>query len=724
MAQEVQLVADLLESRLAFRGDLRCSLHELDGKSCYVVEDPVSSQFFRFGMREWTFVALLDGKNRVREAMELAAEVLGPDRLAPADVLRLSQWLLESRLVQDEDAHRPARRASPAPEKRRPPRWPNPFFTRIPLVNPDRALAAALPWLGWIFSFQSFLGWCILCTLGGYRAIENWDRFARSFADLFSPDQWLYLAAVWVVLKMLHETAHGLACKKYGGTVPSAGITLILLSPVAFTDLTSCWRIRFKWQRIVTSIAGVYVELGVAGAAAIVWSQTGPGPVNHVCHKVVLMTSVMALVFNLNPLMRFDGYYALSDLLGIANLYPRGQACMRYLGRRWLLGLKTAAPNEAGLRGTFVKLYGAAALLWRIVACLTLGAAAAVLFHGFGLVLTALAAVFWVGLPAARLAVYLVKGNGREKPPIWQAAWRIPVAAVCAGLCLAIPIPTGIRAPAVVEYAPLAVVRIDSPGFVERISVKTGQQVQQGQVLAVLRNDELRLEWEALDLDIEQSSVRGRILYNDGELTKYQVELRDLEALKTKKAELDTRVARLTVRSPRRGYVVGRDLETLVGRFLPAGAELLSVAQEDRKQLLASVAQEDLDRFISALGRDVKARIHGRSNPLCRVKLASIAPKAAWALPNEALGAHAGGPLALKPCEADADQPAAQPAGYELLAPRFEAHLTIPPEQSASLRAGERGTVRLAWNYDTVGNRLYQWLTARLLRRLSAGTNA
>lgn len=718
MVQGKQADADLLQSRLALRDDLRCSLHEHGGKSCYVVEDPVSSHFYRFGVREWTFVTFLDGKNSVEEAMELAAEILGPDRLAPPDVIRLARWLLDSRLANGNDAHHAAHPAASATPNRGTARLPNPFFARVPLCNPDRALAAALPWLGWIFSGPCFFAWCILGAIGAYRVVEHWDRFLKASEDLLSPDQWLYLATVWVVLKIIHEAAHGLACKKYGGSVPTAGITFILFSPIAFTDLTSCWRIRSKWQRIVTSVAGVYAELGIAAAAAILWSRTDPGPWNDLCHKVVLMAGVTAILFNFNPLMRFDGYYALSDLLGIPNLYSRGQAYLSYLGRRYLLGLAAPPPAEPGLRGLFVKFYGAAALAWRIVTCLGLGAAAATMFHGLGLVLTVLAAASWIGLPAIRFVVYLAKGDGQNRPPLWQAAWRIPLAAACAAGCLLVPMPAGTTAPAIVQYAPLAVVRVDSPGFVQRVCVRSGEYVPKGHVLAILENDELQFERESLDLDIQQSRVRSRILYNDGELAKYQAELRDLTALETRRAELEKRLGKLTVRSPVAGYVVGRELDTLAGRYLPAGAELLSVGEEDRKELLASVAQDDVDRFGAALGRSVTARIWGRAGLIRDAKLASLSPKASCELPSDALSARAGGPLAVKPREAEGHPTADALQQYDLLAPRFEARLPLPPLEAAMLRAGELATVRLRWHYESIGSRLYRWLEDHVLQRL------
>jgi putative peptide zinc metalloprotease protein len=714
----------LSEVKLVLREDLRCSLHEYGGRSCYVVEDPDNSQFYRLGPREWTFVSFLDGKRSVGEALELAAESLGPKRLSSADAARLCRWLVQVNLAHPDSAPRPGRANTSSGRPASPGQRPsfNPFFARIPLCNPDRFLTVLLPWVKWAFSFHGFNLWLCLCSLGVCEVATGWPQFVACSADLLSPDHWIALVLIWSVLKVIHELAHGLVCKKYGGTVPAAGLTLILFSPIAYIDLTSCWRIRSKWQRIFASAAGMYVEWAIAAIAALIWSHTQPGTLNWIAHKVVLMTGLTTILFNVNPLMRFDGYYILSDLLGITNLYPRGQACLRYWGLRYLLGASVGPSPEAGRTGVIIKIYGVATLVWKVLVCISLGAVAATLFHGLGLLLTFVGVALWLGSPLLRLAKYLVRGSGGQRPNLLRAGFRLSLAAGCVAGVLMLPWPTGVVVPAVVEYAPLAVIRVDSPGFVQKVCVKDGEKVQPGQVLLVLTNEELQADRKGLDLEIDQCLLRQRIRYNDGELAKYQVETRNREALETKKRELEKRLGGLVLKAPIRGRVIGRELDCLKGRYLAAGTEVMAIGMENQKELLASLAQRDIDRLKASPESAVFVRIYGRSRPVEGGRLERLSPRATCLLRHPALGAQAGGPLAVRPKEVPAQYGQSEDASsgkYELLAPRFDARIAIPPQEAALLKAGERASVRFNWSYEAIGTRLARWLTDRIQRRLT-----
>jgi putative peptide zinc metalloprotease protein len=704
--------------RPRLRIDLRCSLREFDGTPCYVVEDPLNSRFFRLGVREWTFISFLDGKNTVADAVELAAASLGPQAIAPAEAVRLCQWLAEVQLAVapiasgiDAGDARPGRsRAVLA----------SPFYLRIPLGNPDRALAAMLPWLQWAFGPQLFAIWLAVCAAGVYQILVDRQRFMASACDLFAPSHWPLLIAVWLVLKVVHELAHGLAAKQFKASVGSAGIVLIFFSPVAYIDVTAAWRIRSRWKRVAVSAAGMYVELGVAGLAALVWSETGPGWIHYLAHKVVLTAGLSTLLFNLNPLMRFDGYYILADLTGATNLYARGRAYVRYLGRRWLLGLSDALPAEVqGHR--WIRVYGVLSFLWRVSACASLLVVSVALFRGLGVVLTAFAVAGWVLVPLVRLVRLLVVGHRHGTLSLWRATGRLGLAAGAVAAVLALPWPGRPAAPAVVEYAPLTHVRADVGGFVQRVYVEPGQEVAAGQTLAVLVNDDAAAELKSLTLEIEQSRIKSRIYQQDDELTKYQVELKTGQSLETKRQQLAQRMETLVLRAPRAGRVVTRNLAALEGTFLPAGAELLALGDENHKELQVSVGQEELEAFRATRA---PAEIAVRGGPCLQTPCGAVAvlPRAATEPLHPALGAHCGGPLAVHPVAPPAEAGTApRPAQFELLAPRFSARVSLTPGAACQLRAGQLATVSLARGQETIAGHLYRgltrWATEKLARQ-------
>ena len=150
----------------------------------------------------------------------------------------------------------------------------------------------------------------------------------------------------WVLLKIMHEAAHGLVCKKYGGIVSETGIMILWGMPVPYVDVTSSWAFRSKRQRIYTALAGLYVELFVAALAVLFWCHSGPGWIHYWCVHLVVIVGISSLLFNGNPLMRFDGYYVLMDLLEIPNLYGFGQQFWRSVRGKILSGVPVVFPGD------------------------------------------------------------------------------------------------------------------------------------------------------------------------------------------------------------------------------------------------------------------------------------------------------------------------------------------------------------------------------------------
>ena len=259
---------------------------------------------------------------------------------------------------------------------------------------------------------------------------------------IFSPHNWLSMAIVWVLLKIAHELAHALACKRYGGEVRDMGLVFILFAPAAYVDVTSCWRFSSKWQRMHVAAAGMYVELVLAAMAAIAWSQTDSLVVRHWLFNVILMASVSTLLFNANPLMRFDGYYLLADLLEIPNLSPEGSRFVQQLGSRIFFGSRPAGQSPLGWRGCSFACYGLAAWLWRLAVCGSLLAASAILWQGAGLMLglaepsVGLENRCWnccvrsIATAMKRPCSWCVPGWSR---PSWESPWGRPGVVALAG---------------------------------------------------------------------------------------------------------------------------------------------------------------------------------------------------------------------------------------------------------------------------------------------------
>ena len=272
--------------------------------------------------------------------------------------------------------------------------------------------------------------------------------------EVFAPSNWIWLLAGWIFLKVAHELAHGTVCTKYGGHVRESGILFVVMAPLAYVDVTSTWQFRSRWQRIYTAAAGMHIELLIASIATLIWSPTDESQLNHVCVNLVLMSSVTTLLFNANPLMKFDGYYILSDLTGIPNLSVAGQKFLRALAQRVFLGVPLQRlPNSPG-RAAIIRIYAVLAFLWRITITVSLTVAASLLFHGAGIVLAGLAIVMWPLVPTFQLLKYLIFGRPGEQPNRIRFVLTFgSMVAVITSILMLVPWPGALRSPAIVAYA-------------------------------------------------------------------------------------------------------------------------------------------------------------------------------------------------------------------------------------------------------------------------------
>ena len=706
---------ELTGSRLKLHDDLIFTPQRFQDKTFYHIELPSRSKFYRIGLAEYTFISLLDGNTTIAEALSLTARTLAPEGFSEPEAVAICNWLLETGLARAEDSSQsaPLHAAADAKRAKQLVGRLNPFWMRLPLFNPDRLIERLFPWLGWIHSRPAIALWFVLCSVAVVAVYSDWGRFLTSSAEVFARSNWILLGLSWMALKVLHEFSHALACKKYGGEVREMGLVLILFAPLAYVDVTSCWRFRSKWQRIHTSAAGMYAELLAAAVAALLWTTTDSAVLGHLFHNIILMASLTTLVFNANPLMRFDGYYILADLLEIPNLYSSGLGYVRSVAKRTFLGHDEHANATSGARGAFIKCYGISAFVWRILVCVSLTIVASTLFHGAGLVIATSGVFLWIGQPTLRLLRDWIDHH-RHRPSanlrlLLGATMLTGLAAILAGL----PWPTARTAPGIVEYTDMQVVRAGSPGFVKQIHVQDGQQVKQGQLLVELENEELEVEYHDLKLALQQSQARQRILLEEQEVAARQVEIANHKSLEQQLVERKRRLDALTVRAPRSGRVMARDLSSRSMTYLEEGTEILAIGNESRKQLRVSVAQEDSKYLAAQLDRPVACRI--RSRGAFDGRLARIEPRASRVPPHLALCAPLSGPLSVK-TKQGTDELEQQ---YELVQPRFTAIVALRPSSCGSLRAGDFGVVSIRSGSEAMATVVYRQLTDWIHEKLA-----
>lgn len=688
------------------RDGLRWTFQQIGGEGSYLLEDPLAGRFYRLGRREHEFAKRLDGRQTVSDLVATSARGDSGAALEAGEATSLVRMLIDAGLVTTEDSDHAERVWDEVNRKQESKRTLGKMgqimFLKLPLGNPDRFFAAAAAKMGWLTGPVFALVWLVTLILGAVAIFGEKERFAAQMSGLFDFGNLWILGGLWLVLKVFHECWHGLVCRRFGGVVPEAGVTLLLLTtPLGYVNASSSTAFASKWQRIAVSAAGIYGELFIAALAAILWSKVEPGALSGALHQVVVLSSITTLLFNANPLMRFDGYYILSDLLDIPNLFTKGQKVSQWIFRRWILGMKKAKfPLAKTERVGIIAIYGIAASVWKVIVITGLLLTAAFLFEGAGLLLAAFVICVMIVQGIASMVEYLKKSALAEGLQPMRLVLRVATALglITAALFLIEVTPTA-SAPAVVQDVRGGAVRVECPGLLTDLFVTDSEQVKEGDLLARLENIEEISRLRRLETDIAASRLRRDQFVEDGEIAAAQAEGENLAALEGIARDLRAYTASLELRAPRDGIVDGRHLELLLGTWIEPGRLLLSVAAEDAKELIILAAAEDRENFEESrrANREVVFQPRGRWQTWTAA-LRDTVPRASLEPAHFALITPGDGPLPVKQRGSEPESSARGENGsaasrYELTKPRFEIRADLAGEGSASLRDGEMGMV-------------------------------
>jgi putative peptide zinc metalloprotease protein len=712
---------DLAQQRLRMADDVMIwPVHER-GELVYRIEIPKLHRFFRVGHEEYVFISLLDAETTIPQACGLAAAKLGSRAPTAAQAASIARWLLQNDLAYLESDGPPVRQPLAPTENLNQDRTLrllkrlNPFWIKIPLPNSEHWLNAAAKILRPVFASRAVLLGIFLMVAAAAVLVSRWSEFVSSSASIFHPTNWIWLLAAWVILKLIHELAHAIACERQGGEVGESGIVLILFAPLAYVDVSSCWRLNSRWSRILVAAAGMYVELVIAAVAVLLWTLTDAPQARFLLQNLVFTAGLSTLLFNANVLMRFDGYFILADLIEVPNLYAESAKAIRHIAKRSAIGEETNSSALGGWRRHFVPIYGLAALVWRIVICFSLGIAASTMFAGAGIGITMIGVMIWFGRPLHHLIMFAVDLRRRDPNRFVRGAVVGAAASCfCCWMIFWFPLPTSVTVPAVARYLPETMLRSRASGFVSKIYVADGDLVQEGDLLVELKNRELTSRLQQAEITWKQNEIRLRQAIDRHDAGGRQVLQENQKAVLEQREQLQLQADSLRVVAPRSGRVVARGLEATIATYVEEGDSILVVASESDKELVAVIGQDVIEDVRPLVGNDV--RIRSKCFDSVPGKLDRIEPRAIDRLPDPSLAATAGGSLAVQPTTSEEE-----PDGLRLLEPHFRGRIAIDPNVASHVPAGMRMQVSLGYRTEPIASRI-----RRTIRRIwhSAHDNA
>ena len=571
------------------------------------------------------------------------------------------------------------------------------IFPRIAFGNPDRLLGYILPVFRPLLGLPFLFVWFTVVVFATYLVLEEWPRFMYTANTIQTLQHGLYLAIIWVLLKVIHELWHGLVCKYHGAEVRETGILFILLLPLGYVDTSSSWNIPSKWKRIDIALAGMKIELFIAAIAAVIWSETSPGILNQLCYEVVLMASITTIIFNANPLMRFDGYYVLADLLEEVNLYSRANHFLKHIVKKYILGVCVSFPESSFATKLLLFVYGVCAFLWRIVIFVGIAVGASFLFLGAGIAFAIVYAVAFVVIPSLKVLHYMLIGTKVERPSLLRSLAIITLV-IYGGYALFFHVTWQRRmeAPGIVEFENFAVCRAYSPGFVAKIHVQTGDYVKKGQVIIELHNPEIIAEYKQLQIEIAQLQAKIRY-FNEVDLVAAKIEQEKLEYFKKRAVQHKKLVDGMLIRAAIDGYIATRQVSHLANTFVEVGQELLTIFDPSDVQFLAAISQKDIEQYRVFLERESLKIYISSLQDTYRGKLRTISPQASRTIPHMALSVVGGGDIAVQATE----------ESYQFVVPHFFAEISLHVDDTENFKYGQKGYVRIYHQEETIGKFVY-----------------
>jgi putative peptide zinc metalloprotease protein len=638
------------------RGHVRLQRHQYRGQIWYVLHDLSTDRFHRFPSTAHVVIGLMNGERTIHEIWEVANAKLEDDGPTQDEVIHLVSQLHAADVLTIDNmtpnTAELARRASQQARRKQTSAWMNLFAFRIPLWDPDRFLTWIVPFLRPLLGRTAGAIWLAVVGVGVLMAAMHWTDLTQDFFDqALAPQNLLLLWLLFPVLKLAHELGHGVVTKAFGGEVHELGMMLMVFTPVPYVEASAAWSFRDKWKRILVGAAGMMVELFLASIALLIWLHTEPGRAHLLAYNTILIAGASTVLFNANPLLRFDGYYMLMDFLEIPNLKQRANRYFQYLSERYGLAQREAQLPIAttGERVWFV-FYGVASAAYRILVVVGILLFLGDRFPLVALLFAALTAVTMIGLPLGKGITFLFSNPRLRLVRVRAIATVALLLVVVIGIIGFVPMPLHTMAEGIVWLPEEAFVRAGVDGFIERIIVQPGARVEAGDVLVICRNPGLATRLRVLNAQLQELEARRREQAPTDRVKTEMLE-EEIRYITTARNEAQARVSELVIRSQRTGTFVAPTVQDLPGRFLHQGDLVGHVMDVDTLTVRAIVDQWDIDLVRNHL-QEAQVRLAERVGDIISAQLQRVAPGAVKELPSAALGAEGGGQLPMDPKDA------------------------------------------------------------------------
>ncbi len=734
---------------LRMRPDLTARRHRYHGQSYWVVKEPIGLNYFRFHEEEYAILCMLDGASSLESIKERFEQEFTPQKITFQDLQQFVGMLHRSGLVVANAIGQGHQLKKRRDEKRRREmlgKLSNVFALRWRGIDPEWILNKIYPFTGWFFSRPMMIINLLLALSALLLITVQFDVFQSrlpSFHQFFGNWQnWLVMAVVMAGAKVLHEFGHGLSCKHFGGECHEMGFMLLVFTPALYCNVSDSWMLPSKWHRAFIGAAGMYVEMFLASIATFIWWTTDRTTLlNQVCLSLMFICSVSTILFNGNPLLRFDGYYILMDLIEIPNLRQKSTEVLKRFMVWLCLGIEQPENPFLPQRNRFLfGLYTVAAVFYRWIVVFSILMFLNEVLEPYGLKiigrLIGLMGVFGLVVqPLWQLGKFFYTPGRMHKVKRYRLIASLAVVAALVGIFLFVPLPFHINCNFDVKPRDAATVYAAVPGRLMEVRVAAGDQVNQGDVVAVLDNVELKLNVLALEGQLSEMDAEVKVLekqqrFDENAGLRINEIREQRQAIEQVLADRRQELANLTVKAPVTGTVLpvvdkpdrespdgqlpgwsGGALEAKnIHAHLAANDRLCQVGNPQNLVAEIIVDQGDVELVRAAMAwreRDGEPGVPVQLmlDSLPGLTLDTTIERVALAELDETplgLSTHAGGDVD-SVADAQTGVPRPLSTSYPAIAPL--------PDTGGAVQLGMRGKAKLYTGWQPLAHRVYRFIT-------------
>jgi len=680
----------IANQRICLRPSVRVQRQMFRGSRWYILRDPFSNQYYRLPPNAYGFVSRLHPQKTVEEVWQQVVDLTPDEAPGQGDIIELLAQLYHANLLHyslPPDSEKLFERYKKKKQQILKANLKSIMFFRVPLFDPNEILQRMLPFIRLLMGPLGAIIWIIAAVAATKIAIDNAGELWAQSQSILAPNNLFLLYVGIIIIKALHEFGHAFAVRRFGGEVHTMGVMFLIFSPLPYMDATAAWFFRNKWHRVLVGAAGMIVEVFVASCAVFVWAFTGPGIIHTLAYNMVFVASISTVLFNINPLLRFDGYYILSDLLDMPNLHQHSNQHLKYLVEHHAFKCQDAeTPATSRQEEIWFTSFGILSGIYRIVVFSMIFLFVADQFLLAGLIMAAICLVTWGILPIFGMVRYLTASPKLNRVRSRAILVTSITFALVSGILFLFPFPFGVQAPGVIKSSNYVQIASKVSGHMVEILTPSGTQVTANTPLVRLENTELEFEIQESRSELAEAEA----LYRQA-LRNQQS---DLAPIASRITYFQKRIERLTqeqenliVTAETGGTWVAHNLQDRVGMWLARGTAIGELINQDQFQFVSVVAQSDVSELFEEGIHETAVRLSGQASTQIPVTNFAVIPMEQTRLPSAALGWSGGGDVATNLQDNQ---------GIQTSEPYYQVRADLSPDTRADILNGQSGRIRFS----------------------------